>query len=317
MPQPAAARCPLPAARCPRALSSHAPARLAPDPSQTRRAAAAAAAAPPRGPQPARPDVMVFSDFSLRVPAGKTVALVGSSGAGRVRGRGGRASPARPCPRCPPGGPRHSPLAPGPLAGGPRPRVPGTLLHPMPRIPRPASPAPLSPTLPTLPLLLPHPAHTIDPQSRIRQVHRGGPGGAVLRPGGGGRHARRRRPAAAEPLMAARPGALRRGRAGGTQLQQGGARGEGAQLLNYTSPSQQRYPCALAHAHTRSRARARARAHTHTHTHTHAHAHAHAHTRTSRSPLSALQVGLVSQEPTLFMASIKDNIALGRPGAAG
>jgi ATP-binding cassette subfamily B (MDR/TAP) protein 1 len=29
---------------------------------------------------PARPDVQVFRDFSLVVPAGKTVALVGSSG---------------------------------------------------------------------------------------------------------------------------------------------------------------------------------------------------------------------------------------------
>jgi ATP-binding cassette subfamily B (MDR/TAP) protein 1 len=29
---------------------------------------------------PARPDVEVFKSFSLRVPAGKTVALVGSSG---------------------------------------------------------------------------------------------------------------------------------------------------------------------------------------------------------------------------------------------
>ena len=31
---------------------------------------------------PARPDVTIFSDFSLIVPAGKTMALVGSSGSG-------------------------------------------------------------------------------------------------------------------------------------------------------------------------------------------------------------------------------------------
>lgn len=32
---------------------------------------------------PARPDVPIFTNFSLHVPAGKTVALVGSSGSGK------------------------------------------------------------------------------------------------------------------------------------------------------------------------------------------------------------------------------------------
>lgn len=32
---------------------------------------------------PSRPDVRILSDFSLNVPAGKTIALVGSSGSGK------------------------------------------------------------------------------------------------------------------------------------------------------------------------------------------------------------------------------------------
>lgn len=32
---------------------------------------------------PSRPDVTVFNDFSLHVPAGRTVALVGQSGSGK------------------------------------------------------------------------------------------------------------------------------------------------------------------------------------------------------------------------------------------
>jgi ATP-binding cassette, subfamily B (MDR/TAP), member 1 len=36
---------------------------------------------------PARPEVTVFDDFSLHIPAGSTVALVGESGSGKVRKR--------------------------------------------------------------------------------------------------------------------------------------------------------------------------------------------------------------------------------------
>lgn len=54
--------------------------------SRTARCSPSDADPPPRCPrlaQPARPDAMVFTDFSLRVAAGKTVALVGSSGGPR------------------------------------------------------------------------------------------------------------------------------------------------------------------------------------------------------------------------------------------
>ena len=42
----------------------------------------------PLAPKPSRPNVVVFSSFNLTVPAGKTVALVGESGAAPSAGYG-------------------------------------------------------------------------------------------------------------------------------------------------------------------------------------------------------------------------------------